>query len=70
MTKAQATALQVKWKQQGEPPSRCALSIHELAEIIRGDDGYVTGTYHCRECGDEIVHNYKAPPFSNMPLSD
>ena len=68
MTKAQAINLQVQWKQQGEPLPRCAHPIQELAEIIRSDDGYVTGTYHCRECGDEIVHHYKAPPFSDTPL--
>lgn len=70
MTKAQATDLRMKWTQQEKPPPFCAHLIQELAELVRSHDGYVTGTYHCRECGEEIVHNYKASPLSNAPLID
>ena len=35
--------------------------------VVLSEDGYVTSTYHCRECGEAIVRTYKAPTFSGMP---
>jgi len=34
--------------------------------VVLSKDGYVTSTYHCRECGDAIVRTYKSPTFSGM----
>ena len=70
MTKAQAATLQAKWNQQGNPPPPCEHPIQELAHLARSDDDYITGTYHCRECGEEIVHTYKVPPLFSPPLID
>jgi hypothetical protein len=56
MTKAQAADLQTKRKQQRDPPPCCEHRSQELAYLRRGADGYVTGIYHCCECGEEIVN--------------
>ena len=57
--------LQAKWKQQEDPPSLCEHPIQELARLARSDEGYLMGTYHCRECGEAIVYIDVSPPFSN-----
>jgi len=66
MTKAQAAELQVKWKQQ-DPPRLCE---HPKIDIERNEDGYVTGNYRCRECGEAIVRTYKSSTFSEISPID
>jgi hypothetical protein len=68
MTQAQAADLKTKWKQQGDPPPLCEHPIQELARLVRSDEGYLMGTYHCHECGEAIVHTHKPPAFT--PLID
>jgi hypothetical protein len=66
MTKAQATLLQMKWKQQGDPP--CEHLIQELSNAPSDfDDGHVLNAYHCRDCGELFVDRFKAKSFSNSP---
>jgi hypothetical protein len=69
MTKTQATDLQAKWGQQGDPPL-CEHPIQELACLTRSDKdclkGYLMGTYHCRECGEAIVYIRKTPAFTPL----
>lgn len=62
-----ATALQVKWKQRGDPPPQCEHLSQVASRVVLSKDGYVTSTYHCRECGEAIVRTYKATAFSGMP---
>jgi len=38
--------------------------------VVLSEDGYVTSTYHCRECGEAIVRTYKSPTFSEISLID
>jgi hypothetical protein len=59
MTKAQAALLQTQWKQQGDPPPACQHSLQELASSELNEQGHVLNTYHCRECGEFIVHRLK-----------
>jgi formylmethanofuran dehydrogenase subunit E len=66
MTKAQAAELQVKWKQQ-DPPRLCE---HPKIDIERNEDGYVTGNYRCRECGEAIVRTYKPQTSPGYPSID
>jgi hypothetical protein len=67
MTKTQAAELQAKWGQQGGTPI-CEHPIQEFARLVRSDEGYLMGTYHCRECGEASVHTHKPPAFT--PLID
>jgi hypothetical protein len=69
MTTAQAGLLQTKWKQQGDPPPACPHALQELASSDL-DQGYVLNTYHCRDCGELIVHRFKPKTFSNSPLME
>ncbi len=62
MTQAQASDLKKKRKQQGDPPPICA---HPIQALGHSADDYVTFTYYCIECGEEIVHNYKAQLLSS-----
>ena len=60
-------ALQAKWEQRGDLPPRCE-HLSQVASLVElSQDGYVTGTYHCRECGEAIVRTYKATVSSGMP---
>jgi hypothetical protein len=64
-----ARALQAKWEQRGNPPPHCE-HLNQVASLVElSTDGYVTSTYHCRECGEEIVRTYKALT-SNEPSID
>jgi hypothetical protein len=66
MTKAEAADLRPTWKQQGDPPSLCEHPIQDLAQSGLHDEGYLLDAFHCRACGETIVHTYKKPrPFSN-----
>ncbi|HXT67461.1 MAG TPA: hypothetical protein VN657_11785 [Nitrospiraceae bacterium] len=51
MRKARAAELQAEWKQRGDPPSACQ---HQIQELAPSDEGYVTTTNHCLECGEAI----------------
>ena len=63
-----ATALQAKWKQRGARLRHCDHLSQEASLVVLSTDGYVTSTYHCRECGEEIVRTYKAIASSNPPI--
>jgi hypothetical protein len=70
MTKTQARDLQTKWKQQGDPPPTCQHSLQELASSELDNHGHVLNTYHCRDCGEPIVHRLKGKSLSNNPLME
>lgn len=53
MTKAQADEVRVKWKQRVHPLP-CE---HLNQELESGDAGYLTGTYHCLDCGESVAVN-------------
>jgi hypothetical protein len=61
-----ATALQAKWEQRGDLPPHCEHLSQVASLVVLSKDGYVTSTYHCRECGEAIVRTYKSPTFSGM----
>jgi recombinational DNA repair protein (RecF pathway) len=65
-----ATALQAKWEQGGDPPAHCEHLSQVASLVVLSKDGYVTSTYHCRECGEALAHTYKVPPSSYTPLID
>jgi hypothetical protein len=65
-----ATALHAKWEQRGNPPIRCEHLSQVASLVVLSTDGYVTSTYHCRECGEAIVRTYKSATFSHTPLID
>ena len=69
MTLVHATALHAKWEQRGDPPPHCDHLSQVASLVVLSTDGYVTSTYHCRECGEAIVRTYKSPTFSGMPLN-
>ena len=62
-----ATALHAKWKQRGDALPHCDHLSQEAFLVVLSTDGYVTSTYHCRECGEAIVRTYKSPTFSELP---
>jgi len=68
MTKllSHATALQVKWEQRGNSPPRCEHLNQVSSLVVLSKDGYVTSTYHCRECGEAIVRTYKLSPQPSL----
>ena len=68
MTEEQAAELQVKWNQQGNPPPSCEHLNQEVGHVAKSDNGYVTSTYHCRKCGEEIVRTYKAITTNILPI--
>jgi hypothetical protein len=51
VTKTQAEALRVKWKQQVDPPA-CE---HPSQELEATESGYLTGDYHCTDCGEPVA---------------
>jgi hypothetical protein len=65
MTKAQASDLQAKWKQQVNPPP-CE---HLLIDVERTEDGYVTGNYRCTACGDLVSRKHHSPSENSQPAS-
>lgn len=60
MTNAEAAALQLKWKQRGDPPPHCEHLEETASRVVLSKDYYLTCTFHCRECGEAIVRTYKA----------
>jgi hypothetical protein len=63
-------ALLAKWEQRGDPPPHCEHLSQVASRAVLSKDGYVTSTYHCRECGEAIVRTYKSETSSNMPPID
>jgi hypothetical protein len=57
VTKTQAEALRVKWKQQGAPPA-CE---HPNQELAMHETGYLTGDFHCTACGELVAANTRDP---------
>jgi hypothetical protein len=68
MTQAQAANIHAKWKQQGNSPSSCEHLSQEARHVAQSDDGHVTSTYHCRQCGEEIIRTYKSLPSNKTPI--
>jgi hypothetical protein len=65
-----AMALQARWEQRGDPSPHCEHLSQVASLVILSKDGYVTSTYHCRECGEAIVRTYKAQALPVMPPID
>jgi hypothetical protein len=59
MTNAQAAKLQLKWKMR-DPAMSCS---HLTKELGRSEKGDLTGTSHCRICGEE----FGGPSSSTKP---
>ena len=70
MTKDQAALLHRKWRQQGDPPPDCQHAVQELARSDLQGQGHVFNTYHCRDCGELIVHKFKAKNLWTCPLME
>jgi len=70
MTNAEAAALQLKWKQRGDPPPHCEHLTQAASLVLLSKDNYLTTTFHCRECGEAIVRTYKAAAISSPSLTD
>ena len=68
MPKSEAADLQATWKQQENPPPSCEHLNQEARHITQSEDGTVTSTYHCRQCGEEIVRIYKNKTSSKPPI--
>ena len=51
MTKTQASELQAKWKQRIDP----APCEHPNQELEASEGGYLTGHYHCTDCGEPVA---------------
>ena len=60
------TAFHARWIQRAGPPLRCEHLSQVASLVVLSKDGYVTSTYHCRDCGEAIVRTYKSPTFSEM----
>ena len=52
MTKAQATILQAKWREQKDLLPPCE---HRNQEMEHSESGYLTGNYHCTDCGEHLL---------------
>ena len=63
-----ATALQAKWEQRRDPSPGCDHLSLVSSLVVLSQDGYVTSTYHCRECGEEIVRTYKTITSNKPPI--
>ena len=62
-----ATAFHAKWEQRGDSLPHCEHLSQVASLVVLGRDGYVTSTYHCRECGEAIVRTYKSLTLSGTP---
>ena len=56
MTKVQAAYLQATWNQLGSP-----LCKHLKIDLERSEDGYMTGSYRCTDCGTRLPANALSP---------
>jgi hypothetical protein len=57
MTKAEAEALQVKWKERRlslPGPGEVSACTHSNQELEWREDGYLTGKYCCLHCGELV----------------
>jgi len=55
MTKAEAEALQVKWKERRlSLPGEISACTHSNQELEWREDGYLTGKYCCLHCGELV----------------
>lgn len=52
MTKAEAEELRRQWKSQARPGELCK---HALLALESTDKGYLTGSYYCSICGEQVV---------------
>lgn len=57
MTKAEAAIVRVKWKQQADLPT-CE---HSNQELEASERGYLTGNYHCNDCGELVAPKALVP---------
>jgi len=56
MTKAEAEAIHVKWKQRGlSRPGEVSACTHPNQELEWREDGYVTRNYRCLHCGKLVA---------------
>ncbi len=55
MTEVQASEIQAKWKQQN-PHALCEHPVQELSWSGENVESHLLNIYHCRECGEAIVH--------------
>jgi hypothetical protein len=51
MTESQAKALRDKRKQQGD----AVPCEHPYLELEKSEKGYLTGHYHCTDCGEPVA---------------
>lgn len=58
MTKAQASDIQARWKQQNSG-ARCEHPVQELSRSGLDDEVHLLNMYYCRECGEAIVHTIR-----------
>jgi hypothetical protein len=58
MTKAQASDIQAKWQRQ-DPHALCEHPVQELSRSGLDDEVHLLSMYHCRECGEAIVHTIR-----------
>jgi hypothetical protein len=54
MTYGQSAELREQWKLQVDHQP----CLHRTQEVVRGQDGIVTATYHCLTCGKAILRIY------------
>jgi hypothetical protein len=52
MTKSQAAQIQAKWQALGHPQGYC---WHLNLEMEQSEAGYLTGNFHCTDCGEHLV---------------
>ena len=50
MTKTQAAQLQAQWQAQGDK----LLCEHPNQEMEDSEGGYLTGNFHCTDCGELV----------------
>ena len=58
MTTVQASDIQAKWKQHN-PSALCEHPVQELSRSDLHDEVHLLSMYHCRECGELIVHTIR-----------
>ncbi|HEY6262399.1 MAG TPA: hypothetical protein VIW47_12450 [Nitrospiraceae bacterium] len=51
MTKSQAAQLQAQWEARGGKP----LCEHPNQKMEDSEGGYLTGNFHCTDCGEYLV---------------
>ena len=64
MTRAEAEALRVKWKQQADLPT-CE---HSNQELKASERGYLTGNYHSTDCGEPLARSSNRATSLQVPV--